>query len=561
MSYRVTVEASLQGFEKANVPMVRSPAQDFPAPPVPTMARTIANPMQTGAFTDFDVPGFSQRMLFQDIGSSGLRQFSGWVREEFLPQLVGRQGSRTYREMQDNSSVIGAIMFAITGALRAVDWRVEQADDTPDSTFQAEFIDGCRDDMSHTWADFVTEQLSMLGFGYAPHEIVYKQSLGRRPGMDPNTGFELPRSQFDDGMIRWRRLPLRAQETVLKWFFGPSGEIQGMTQQPWTGPIIDIPIEKMVLFRPSSHKNNPEGRSILRTAYRSYYLANRMEELEAILFERMGGIPTVYIPKELLDRATNGDSNAKMQVDTWKRIVTNVRVDEQMGMLLPSDRWQDGAGEAQYRFELTVPQGGRGQAVDSDKAITRYSTNMMSSVLADFIQLGHESRGTQALSTNKVDMFFQAMEGFLNGNADVMNRHAIPRLCDLNGLDPEGNPTIHPDMPQRMDLDVLSNFILRLSQAGMPLFPNETLQEYITDAAGMPDISEDKDFKSLMDAQLQLVKNPPVATPQNPASNEDATAPPTDPVQKAVAASIARRIFKLGGSAATFRKKRRSVRP
>jgi hypothetical protein len=283
----------------------------------------------------------------------------------------------------------------------------------------------------------------------------------------------------------------------------------------------------------------------------------------------MGGIPTVYLPKELMDRAASGaDANAAMQVQTWKNIVTNVRIDEQMGLLLPSDIWEGssgsaGGGAAQYRFELTVPKGGRGQAVDSDKAITRYNINMMSSVLADFIQLGHQSRGTQSLATSKVDMFFQAMEGFLNSNADVMNRYGIPRLSDLNGLDPEGNPTIHPDMPQRQDLDVLSNFILRLSQAGMPLFPNETLQEYLSDAAGMPDISEDDDFGLVMDASRAAAEAESigqVATPEFPATNENKTAPTTD-LQKRIAASIARRIMHMGGSATSYGKKRRRVRP
>ncbi len=550
MSYRATIQTS---FGKAGVPMVRSATQDFPVPAIPS-TRAIANPNSGG----FSAPMFNNGMLFRDVGNSGLRQFSGWVREEFLPQLVGRQGARVYREMQDNSSVVGSIMFAINAAMRKVDWRVEPADDSPESTFQAEFIDGCRHDMSHTWSDFVAEQLSMLGFGYAPHEIVYKMSLGRRPGFDPETGLELPRSQFDDGLIRWRRLPLRGQETVLKWFFGPAGEILGMTQQPWTGPIVDLPIEKMLLCRPSSHKNNPEGRSILRTAYRSYYLANRMEELEAILFERMGGIPTVYLPKQLMDLAAAGNPDAAMQIATWKNIITNVRIDEQMGMMLPSDLWEGPGGIGQYRFELTVPQGGRGQAVDSDKAITRYNINIMASVLADFIQLGHESRGTQSLATSKVDMFFQAMEGFLDSNADVINSHGIPRLCDLNGFDPEGNPTVHPDMPQRMDLDVLSNFILRLSQAGMPMFPNETLQEYITDAAGMPDISEDADFEAIMAAQRDAVLNPP--DPVAPGGfGSDAEA--DKPLNKLIAASLARRILKMGGSAASPKRKRRSPRP
>jgi hypothetical protein len=31
-------------------------------------------------------------MTFKEVGSSGLRQYGGWVREEFSPNLRGRQG-------------------------------------------------------------------------------------------------------------------------------------------------------------------------------------------------------------------------------------------------------------------------------------------------------------------------------------------------------------------------------------------------------------------------------------------------------------------------------------
>jgi hypothetical protein len=32
-----------------------------------------------------------------------------------------------------------------------------------------------------------------------------------------------------------------------------------VTQQPWIGPLVDIPIEKGLLFRAKPYKNNPEG--------------------------------------------------------------------------------------------------------------------------------------------------------------------------------------------------------------------------------------------------------------------------------------------------------------
>jgi hypothetical protein len=496
MAYDVVTKINLRGLGGI------TQTQAFPAPPAPSVVGNVAGPTgrtrssmwHPDSSGPMRPPVYTNDMLWSDIGSTGLRQWSGWVREEFLPQLQGRQAARVFREMKDNSSVIGSLVFAIDATMRRIEWRVDPADDSGKAAAAADFFDGCRDDMSHTWPDFIIEMQSMLTYGYAPMEVTYKRCMGKKPkGLDPN-GLPLPDSQFDDGKLRWRKIALRGQDTVIKWFFDANGAVSGMTQQPWQGPLIDIPIEKLLLFRPMSHKNNPEGRSILRSAYRSWYMAKRLEEMEAIVYERMGGIPTIYIPNDILEAAAAGDVNAAAKLAAFKNIATNVRVDEQMGLVLPSDLWEGAAGQnssaSMYRFELVTPQHGR-STVDADKVITRYNVNMLASVMADFLQLGHESRGTQALSQNKTDMFFNALEGFLIAGSEVLNRFGIPRLGDLNGMDPKYYPSYAPDMPQRLDLDVLGNFVFRLSQAGMPLFPNEVLEEYLADAAGWPDISED----------------------------------------------------------------------
>lgn len=470
------------------------------------------------------VPTLADGMTFSEVGQTGLRQFSGWVREEFLQQLVGRQGAQKYREMMDNSSTIGGMLYAIQSTLRKVEWRVEPGNESSEAQEQAEFIDGCRDDMTSSWEDHIVEVLSMLPFGFSFHELVYKKRMGRKPGKDKN-GRDLPGSKFDDGKIGWRRIPGRSQDTLIKWFFDENGQVQGVTQQPWVGALVDIPIEKALLFRPVHYKNNPEGRSILRNAYVSYYYVKRLQEQEAILFERMGGIPLIKIPGSILEQAQAGNSQAVAAVNMYKRIAINLRTDEQMGIVLPSDMYPSPAGGAtsaeQYKFELVAPQM-RAASVNLDQTISRYSVSMLTSVLADFLTLGHEARGTQSLAVSKIDLFFQAIEGYLNSMAGIYNRYGIPRLMELNGVDDALWPKLVPDLAQRVDLDVLSNFILRISQAGMPLFPDEDLQSYIKDAAGLPDVDDSQalqaagllpeqlDLKDEMqETQLDNAQNPP----------------------------------------------------
>src|SRR6266550_5978299 len=526
-------------------------------------------PNATGA-TWGPIPQMTAGMTFAEIGQTGLRQFSGFTREEFLQQLIGRQGAQKYREMRDNSPIIGAILFAIESTMKKVEWRVMPPDDGPESQEMVDFVESLKNDMTETWNDTITEDLSMLPFGFAFKEIVYKKRLGRDPGPDPQRpGHDLARSEYDDGKIGWKRLTLRYQDTILKWFFDENGQVKGVTQQPWVGPLVDIPIEKGLLFRAKPFKNNPEGISILRQSYVPYYYMKRMQEQEAIWAERMSGVPVLTIPGALMEAARSGASDATAALAAFQKIVTNVRMDGQMGIILPSDTYGGNNGPSnvpQYSFKLVTPEGRGG--FDWGKSIERYSTQIMTSVLADFLVLGHTARGTQSLADNKVDMFFQAIEGYLNANAAVYNRHALPRLWKLNGFDQDNMPHFEPDLAVRVDLDALSNFILRLSQAGMPLFPNEDLQSYVLDAAGLPDVIEDDALRAAGLAEHQLdnvdekdatlldnLQNPPEPAKGAPPGKggksngaiEKLLGKPPTRLEKMLIASIARRQVRHAG--------------
>lgn len=527
------------------------------------------------------VPVMTSSMTYREIGNSGLRAVGGYVREEFLPQLQGRQAATMYREMSDNSPVIGGMLFAINAAMKKVQWRVNAADDTPAAQEAADFADSLRTDMMHTWEDSIAEGLSMLTYGFAPQEIVYKKRLGVKPGMDPsNKGKSLPKSRYDDGKIGWKKLPLRGQDTIIKWFFDENGETLGMTQMPYIGAMRDIPIEKMLLFRPSQHKDNPEGRSMIRNAYRSYYMVKRIEEQEAILYERLNGIPVLRLPTQVMQAASNGDAEASALVEQFKRIAINLRIDEQMGVVMPSDTFPGGDGNPSsvrmYDIELVSPGGGKGGggAVSSNETINRHNNLMMMSVLADFLILGHGPNGTEALADSKKGMFFQATEGFLNSMAAVYNRDGLPRVFELNGMDTDLLPEYAPDMSQEVDLDILSNYILRLSQSGMAIFPNEELESALMDAAGLPDIAESGALDALggEDAPQHIVGPLAAAAAAAMAPKPDPVEPgkappgiaqdsPADKFQKMIRGSMARRFIKLNTAEASVMRKRNLPRP
>ena len=110
----------------------------------------------------------------KEIGTTGLRRTGGTVYEEFLVALRGRRGSRIYREMSENDPVIGSILYAIEKIILRLEWRLETTSNQEADKEAAEFIETCLYDMSESWEQTLSSILSMLVYGYAFNEIVYK---------------------------------------------------------------------------------------------------------------------------------------------------------------------------------------------------------------------------------------------------------------------------------------------------------------------------------------------------------------------------------------------------
>ena len=117
---------------------------------------------------------------------------------------------------------------------------------------------------------------------------------------------------------------------------------------------------------------------------------------------------------------------------------------------------------------------------------SRYDQRIAMSVLADFIMLGHQKVGTQALSVSKIDLFTTALGAWMESISQVFNRHAIPRLMKLNGIERARAPKIMPAKPESLDMGELGEFIAKVAGAGMPLFPDEEFEGWLREQVGWP---------------------------------------------------------------------------
>lgn len=429
----------------------------------------------------------------KEIGRVGQRRYGGIFYEEFLSELRGRKGAEVFTEMSNNDETIGAILFAIEMLVRQASWNVEPGGSTAKDREAAEFVKSCMDDMQQTWIDTISEILSFLTYGWSFHEIVYKRRMGRTK--DNRTS-----SKYDDGLIGWMKLPIRSQETLYQWEYDDQDNLIGMTQMPPPDfGLITIPMNKAMLFRTRSRKDNPEGRSILRTAYRSWYFKRRIQEIEGIGIERdLAGLPVITTP-EGMDIWDKDDEDMNAIRAGLEAMVKNIRRDSTEGLVLPFG----------YTFELTSTGGSR--QFDTNSIIARYDTKISQTVLADFIQLGHESVGSFALSSDKTNLFSMAICAFLDIICQTFNSQGIPALIDING-DHFAGVTDYPLLThgdiEDVDLATVATFIKDMTSIGV-IIPDESLEDYVRQLGKLPKRTTDTVPMEARRAAQQQGNEPP----------------------------------------------------
>lgn len=301
---------------------------------------------------------------FLDLGISGVTRYGAISRvyEEFLTSLQGPAGMKLYREQIDNCPITGAFLFAAQHLARHVTFRFEPATganiDGPLALKIRDRVEAAIfHDLDVTWPDQLSEILSMLGFGWALHELTFKRCRGMSSAVDlvpppmtsGPTGQGVPPvpftpSKFNDGWIGFKSWGLRAQETLFMWEWNTESLATAMQQMaPPDYRIRRIPLSKALLFRTTTAKRNPEGRSIIRNAVPSYLYRKNIQQIEAIGIERdFAGYPVFQTvepdtTKGLMppDLWNSKDANAVTQLSNLKALVRAIKRDEQEGMVLP----------------------------------------------------------------------------------------------------------------------------------------------------------------------------------------------------------------------------------
>jgi hypothetical protein len=336
--------------------------------------------------------------------------------------------------------------------------------------------------------------MSCIWFGWAWQELCYKRRRGER---GPH------QSQFDDGLIGWRKWATRRQSSFHRWAFDETGGVSALVQRPAPSyEEITIPIEKSLHFRGQRDGNNPEGWALGESAYEPWYFLKNLHIISGIGWERT----FIGLPVFEIEEAPQDSDTSRIQSTGQALIV----------------------GEKQY---VSVPAGVnfRLETVHNTSAESllnqmKYERRViMQTLLADFLDLGTGQTGSWALGQDKSILFLMAVDGVLDRMADIINRFAVTRLMAYNRL-AFPNLSEPPQLAhKKVEKPALAQLGAWLQQVQNLLSWGEEDEAWLRHRAGMPtidlsgetepepDVDEEQEEDEIGDVQDILDALPDVA--------------------------------------------------
>lgn len=233
---------------------------------------------------------------FDELGISGLKQFSGYVEEAYSRELRWPTVSPLYARLRRSDPEVSVVRNIFTSLARKLSIRWDLPSDPTDGDLAAqEFAETIFDDIDgglNTFLETLSGNVPFLGWGWWEVLPGYRNPAWRPPGGDSW------RSQYSDNRIGIRRLAWRDTSSFYKWEFGNNGQLAGMWQWNSPNPMIMLPIDRS-LHLTFGDAHNPEGLSPLEAVWRLERIKYGLEVVQGIGFEHSAGYLSVQADNAL----------------------------------------------------------------------------------------------------------------------------------------------------------------------------------------------------------------------------------------------------------------------
>ena len=389
--------------------------------------------------------------LKAQIGDSGTYLVNGIIRrEEYNKQLVGKTGIETYEEMRRGDSTVKASLKVVKEPIAGATWSVPSVSDDKTDIKAAKLIEHSLFDLQN-WDSLLSEILTYLDFGHS----IFEQCFGF-------VDFEGQR------YLSLEKLAFRKQDTIVRWQT-EDGE-PGVTQILPGGTRPSIPWVKLAVFSHEQEGDNYEGVSVLRAAYRHWYIKDVLYKIDSISHEKHGlGVPKLTTP----EGAKDGDR------EEAREIARQQRANEEAYIEIP-----DG-----FDFEFMDMKAGTLR--DIMPSVLHHDRQILKNVLAQFLDIGGAgSSGSFAASKDQSPFFIMSLESIAKYVASVINGTVIKNIIDLNGLKVSAYPELKFAKIGQDDITKFSDAMQKLTSAGVVTMEAE-LEDHVRDVMNLPEMTDD----------------------------------------------------------------------
>lgn len=403
-----------------------------------------------------------------EVGSTGLEVFSGVISGDLIEHnndWKDKERYTTVDKMRKGDATCAAVLAAVSLPIVATEFHIDSKtgamDERPDPVVQ-EAADFISEQLFHnrnfSFQAWLRETMLFLAYGVYVFEKVYTEVEGGRW----------------DGAIGWERFAPRHPSTVERWDFNKRGRLSSIEQLVFSEAAPDdqpttIKAPKLLVFTNNEEAGNILGQSVLRPAYKHWRYKDGFYAVQAIAIERQGaGVPFGQYPAGTPDP----------EIDKAEEMLQNIQAHEQSYFIYGED------------WDVGFTSMGAQSVLNPNQAIEHHDAMIPKSVLAGFMNLPQDGRGSYALSSDQAGFFNFTLQTSANYLGDRFTRDAIKEIVDWNWPGLNQYPRLRPDRVGHLGMGQLLEAITGAVDKGA-LTPDIDLENRVRDLLNLPAIEED----------------------------------------------------------------------
>lgn len=394
------------------------------------------------------------------FGASGTQIYNGYIDGDYKAEW-SNLSSRVdlIDEMRKSDATVAAGLRVLKAPILAANWYIEG--DNPehkDVIEQSLFNLECR-----SWKDFLREACGFLDFGFYPFEQIWK---------------------VEKGVILLKDLAPRIPKSVEKFKMqdgqpGITQNINGDLAIEGNASTVSIPLGKLLIFTNDKEGDDVSGQSILRPAYKHFFIKDLLYKISGISCERYGvGIPSITIP----------DGAGPTEKLAAQELGRNLRSNEEAYIVQYGN----------IKVEILTPNGNP-QEGQITNLIQHHNREILLSMLAHSLDLGSGKTGSFALSTDQKGDLMQFCEEKASYLEHQINEQVIKKLIIANFGKQDNYPKLKHQPLGTIDFGAVSAAWKTLIDTGLaPITPS--WQDTARQMFNIPEMTEEEKEKMEMDA-------------------------------------------------------------